>query len=64
MKMEESALKEILHALEFHSTRMEQKMERLEGQFSEFEARLERLERKIDSSTSILPKQRKMLIYF
>lgn len=59
-RMEKSALQEILQALELHSTQME----RLEEQLKGFEERLERIERKIDSSTAVLPKQRKMLIYF
>ncbi|MFS0612935.1 hypothetical protein [Lederbergia ruris] len=58
--MEKSALQEILQALELHSTQME----RLEEQLKGFEERLERIEKKIDSSTTVLPKQRKMLIYF
>ncbi|KRG13046.1 hypothetical protein ACA30_02330 [Virgibacillus soli] len=62
--MEDSALKEILHALELQTVYFDQKVEQLEEQFKGIEQRIDLLEKKIDSSISILPKQRKMLIYF
>ncbi|MCJ7841037.1 hypothetical protein MUB24_09010 [Lederbergia sp. NSJ-179] len=77
--MEKSDLKEILNALKLHSKHIDQKLEQMEKRmeermdkrfeqvdqrFEQLEEKCNRLEEKMASSVSIVPKQKKMLVFF